>query len=104
MTKGIVLISLGQPYYIRMAYQLAYSIKCNEDISIHLISNNHEHLSEDQKKVFDKIIIPGEHVFNTDGQTDYLKSKTYLYELSEFDETIFLDADMIALKDFNKIF
>lgn len=97
--RGIVLISLGQPYYIRMAYQLAYSIKCNEDIPIHLLSNNSEYLTEEQRKVFDKITEPPKEAYTKNGEADYLKAKTYLYDLSEFEETIFLDADMVALEN-----
>ncbi len=79
-----------------MAYQLAYSIKANEDIQITLISNNHNFLTEDQKKTFDSIVS-----YEANPQ-EYLRTKTKLYELSPYDETIYLDVDMLALN--NKLF
>lgn len=96
--RGIVLISVGNPYYIRMAYQLAYSIKSNENINITLVSNNHNFLTEEQKTVFDNIV-------HNDARNGF-RLKTKLYELSPYDETIYLDVDMIALNinTFGKLF
>lgn len=98
MNRGIVLVSIGHAYYIRMAYQLAFSIKANESVSITLISNNYNVLNEDQRNVFDNII----HHDSKNG----LRVKTNIYNLSPYDETIYLDVDMLALNinSFTKLF
>lgn len=98
MKRGIVIISLGNSYYARMAYQLAFSIKANNNIAITLVSNNHSTLSDDEKKHFNSIVD-----FSCNSN-EYLKTKTKLYDLSPYDETLYLDADMIILKDLSPLF
>jgi len=95
--KGIVLISLGNPYYIRMAHQLALSLKANENIPIHLVTNNVHYLEGYQKRYFDSIEEPSLDKYSKNNTIQPIKAKTYIYDFSPFDETIFLDADMIVL-------
>lgn len=101
--KGILLLSIGNPYYIRMAYQLAYSIKSTQDIPIAIIHNNIQFLKKEQQLVFDNIISISEDVISN---RRFIRAKTFIYDLSPFEETIFLDADMIALnnKKFSELF
>lgn len=92
--RGILLLSVGNPYYVRMAYQLAFSIKCNEPTPICLVTNNINFLDSDQRSIFDKVIQCPEEIIK---DRKFIRAKTHLYDFSPFDETIFLDADMIAL-------
>lgn len=89
MNRGILLIATGHPYYGRMAFNLAMTIKAIEpDCNIALIHNDSSiaHLSETQKEVFDQFIY-----FNKKG----VGVKLYIDLLSPYlEETLFLDVDM----------
>ena len=50
---------------------------------------------EGEKKLFDQMHTMPEEYYITNGIEKYLKAKTHIYDLSPFDETIFLDVDMI---------
>ncbi len=92
LEKGIILIATHHPFYGRMAYNLACTIKASEeDTHITVITDDRglSHLGEHQKDIFDGIIkLPG-----------HIKSgfapKVYLNELSPYEKTLFLDADML---------
>jgi hypothetical protein len=92
--KGIVLIATGHPYYGRMAYNLSMSIKAiDPDFPICIIHSERSlnHLSESQRRFFDQmILLPEEKVKG-------FACKLHLDELSPFEETLFLDADMAWL-------
>lgn len=94
MKKGILILAIGNNYYAKMAYNLALSLKYSHpDVKIALVKEGGSiaHLSEDQKRVFDNIIeCPSEYF-----STSYIRAKTFLYDLSPFDQTLFLDADML---------
>lgn len=80
-----------------MAYNLALSIRHHSDIPIVLFYQGAgiTYLFEDQKEVFSDIQeLPIEFYMN-EGKPHYVKPKLHLYDLTPFDETIFLDADMI---------
>ena len=97
MNRGIVLIAAHHPYYSHMAYNLALSIRHHSDIPIILFSHGEgvNYLFEDQKEVFTEIReLPIEFYMN-EGKPHFVKPKLHLYDLTPFDETIFLDADMI---------
>ena len=101
--RGILLISVGNPYYARMAYQLAFSIKANENIPIAIATNNIQFLTKEQQSVFDTVIEMPEEII---AGRKFIRAKTFMYDLSPFDETIFLDADMLGLnvKKFSELF
>jgi len=91
MLKGIILIATGHPNYAKMAYNLALTIKASEMIPIAVIHDGLPHLSEIQKGIFDyQIELPES--FRTGFGT-----KLHLDELTPFDKTLFLDADMLWL-------
>jgi hypothetical protein len=46
---------------------------------------------------FDKLIEVPEKCYKRKGNTEYIKAKTYIYSLTPFDETIYLDADTLWL-------
>jgi hypothetical protein len=92
--RGILLLATGHPYYGRMAYNLAMSIKSIEpDFPICLIhsENSLNHLSYPQRRFFDEMILLPE------AQAKGFACKLHLDQLSPFDETLFLDADMAWL-------
>ena len=99
--RGILIIAAGHPYYGKMAAALAATIKCKSTVSIHLAyaGSALKYLSGAELALFGSMApIPGQfYTFN--GQQRFIKAKMYLYELSPFLETIFLDADMAMVKD-----
>lgn len=101
--RGILLLATGYPYYGRMAYNLAMSIKAvDPDFPICIIHSERSlnHLSENQKRFFDEMILLPEE------QATGFAGKHHLDLLSPFEDTLFLDADMAWLpkKSPNDIF
>lgn len=93
MLKGIIIAAVGHPFYGKMAYNLATSIKAVEDFPVSVIysSQSLSHLSESQLKVFDtKIELP-------EGLPIGCGTKLWGYDLSPYKETLLLDADMLWL-------
>lgn len=91
--RGIVIFALGHPYYGRYAYNLALTIKAVEDITIALISDESgiSHLNTKQRSLFDQ------HIEHKVDMTADCSAKLWAYDLSPFDQTIVLDADMLWL-------
>lgn len=86
--KGILLIALQHHYYGKMAAALAATIRACSDIPIALICDriSLSDISESEKNLFQ--IIP----INNEGHA--LRNKLCLFDLSPFDETLYLDVDM----------
>lgn len=100
MKKGVLLIAIGHSDYVRMAVNLAASIKATDlDCPIALVHNETSisGLRSWQTKLFDKLIDCPKEAYTTNGKTEYIKVKTWMYKLSPFKETLFLDVDMIWL-------
>lgn len=98
--RGVLLIALGHPQYGKMAYTLANSLRYScGDIKIHLVytSSAIAHLNESQLDVFTSIEPAPLDSYTRNGNIEYIKCKTWMYQLSPFDTTIFLDSDMIWL-------
>lgn len=91
LEQGILIFALGHPYYGRYAFNLAISIKAVEDIPIAIVHDKSSlsHLDDYQKAIFDHQILselkPG------------CAAKLHAYDLSPFERTILLDADMLWL-------
>lgn len=91
LEKGVLIFALGHPYYGRYSFNLAITIKAVENIPIAVVhdSTSLSHLDEYQKVVFDHLIPcdlkPG------------CGAKLHAYELSPFEKTLLLDADMLWL-------
>lgn len=90
MLKGIILVATGAPFYGRMAYNLAVTIKSTEDIPVTVLFNGDglNHLSEKQKMIFDNIV---------EIETSSFAAKLSLYDYSPYDQTLYFDADMAWL-------
>lgn len=98
MSTGILMIAMGHENYIKMAVNLAMSIKANSKVDIHLIHNGgYYDLSTEEQALFASNAIPASELWNTNDKQDLIKPKTRLYELSPYDRTLFLDVDMIWL-------
>lgn len=107
MSSGIILIALGHPYYSHMAYNLAVSIKYHGDIPITMICSKGSlnQLHDWQRHIWDEVEIDLNQL-QRNGNIEYLKAKTLIYDLSPYDKTIFLDVDTLLLpfKNFNDLF
>ncbi len=93
MLNGIILIATGHPNYGKMAYNLALSIKAIESFPVAVIHDEYslKHLTEEQKKTFDFVIeLP------KDFRTGF-GVKLHLDQLTPFENTLYLDADMLWL-------
>lgn len=100
LKRGIILACLDNPYYGNYAFQLALSIRhTSPTMPISLLCNDagKGHLTEDKLAFFDKIIKVNHVAVTSKGQSATLKFKMYLYDVSPYDETIYLDADTLFL-------
>lgn len=98
LKRGVIIAALDNPYYGNYAFQLALSIKHTApDVSISLLCNDSgkSHLSSDKLSIFDKILKVNKVAVTSNGRAATLKFKTYLYDVSPYDETIYLDADTL---------
>lgn len=91
MLKGITIFALGHPYFGRYAYNLALTIKAVEQFPVALIFDYSavSHLTEEQLEIFD-IRIPSD-------LNPSCGAKLHAYDLSPFEKTLSLDADMLWL-------
>ena len=95
-TRGVLLIGIGHSNYYRMAVVLAASIKVNEpDLPICFVTDNS--IQIEHAHLFDCIVVPTEKSITQKGNTEYIKSKLFMYQFSPFDETIFLDVDQVMI-------
>ena len=91
LEKGIIIFALGHPAYGHYAFNLAITLKAVEDIPIAVVYDDTSlsHLDDYQRKVFDQQIYsnlkPG------------CGAKLNAYDLSPFEKTLLLDADMVWL-------
>lgn len=90
LDKGIILLATGAPFYGRMAYNLAVTIKAVEGISVTVLHNGAgiSHLSEKQLSIFDNIIEITDESF---------AAKLCLLDYSPYIRTLYLDSDMVWL-------
>jgi len=99
MSKGILVIACGHPFFGRMAHNLAVSIKSVEPgmaIALRWAGDALNHLSNfDLAKAFDSIEQIPEHCYLSEGKKKWIRTKVFMYDLSPFDRTIVLDADTI---------
>lgn len=99
-TRGILILALGHPYYGRMAQNLAMSIKYNSpDVKIALAYaySGISHLQKYELDLFDQVIQVPDQYITVGGLRQYIKAKSYLNEITPWDETLYLDADMVWL-------
>lgn len=100
-TKGILLIGLGLEY-ARLAFNLSKSIKQhNPDLKVCCLTDQTDsHLLE----AFDHVIEPKINHYLEEFSFNPFKLKTFIYDYSPFDRTIYLDVDAICVKDISELF
>lgn len=98
MSTGILMIAIGHENYIKMAVNLAASIKASSDVHIHLVHDGKLwDCSQQGQQLFYSNGLPLPKLWHTGEREDPVKAKTRLYEVSPFDKTLYLDVDMIWL-------
>jgi hypothetical protein len=96
MTRGILIQALGHNNYYQMAVVLAASIKANEpDMNICLVTDND--VKDSHVGLFRMVKKPTKKSIYNGNKIEYIKAKLFMYDLSPFDETIFLDVDQIVI-------
>ena len=88
--RGIVTMAMKHPLYGKYAYNLALSIKSadmNQQVAVIADEEGLRHLHPGQRMIFDYIIPPA--------VEKPLVNKFHICKLSPFQETLFVDADMI---------
>jgi hypothetical protein len=94
MKTGILLIAIGNPIYIRMAANLAISIRANDPtIAIALVHDDSIGYINELHKTLFNYLIPTQ-------ETNAFKLKLDINKLTVFDKTLYLDADMVNCKGF----
>jgi len=106
-TKGVVLIALGNPLYVKYALNLAASIKAKTpNIPICLVHDDSisaiDSKIQDRSKFFDTLIEAPKEMYTQNDKPCYFKAKLFMYDLSPYDKTIFIDVDTIW-SDYNTI-
>jgi hypothetical protein len=102
MNRGILILALGHPNYGKMAAALASTIKANNiDLKIHLAFADDalKFLSANEMKLFDSKKAISKKYYTISGEKKYIRAKTFLYEISPFEETVFIDADILLLNN-----
>lgn len=96
-TRGILLLAMGHPNYGEMAANLGMSIKAGPpNMPIVLVTHGRAlaHIPMYLSMFTDIITVPDKMIMKN-GKVTYFKAKTHIYDLSPFDETIFLDVDTL---------
>jgi hypothetical protein len=119
-SSGILLIALGASEYGNMAANLAASIRYGDPhVPIHLVYSDKalNQLTPAHRALFTSFAeCPAEYYTKDGGRrpkdeigsqttgsphqppvTEYIKAKTHIYDLTPYDETLFLDVDMYIL-------
>ncbi len=103
MTKGIVIYALGHENYYRMAENLAASLIANKSaidaIKICIICDDESKLI--YQNLFDDLVILETKKFTENGKVVFNNATVLIYDLSPYDITIKLDADMIWIEGRN---
>lgn len=102
--KGILTIAIGSHFYGHLAEALAKSVRKHSTIPISVIADEDGLTGIANPKLFDQIIEPkfvhylDNYVFNP------FKLKTYIYDYSPYEETLYIDADNIFIKPLDTLF
>lgn len=103
MDKGILLIAFGKAGYLRLAYNLAYSLKhFAPDLHITLItSDGIKGIQPHEFGIFDRVKSITTEDYTTDGRIDPAKVKARMYHLGAefYDHFLYLDVDAVAVQD-----
>jgi len=104
MTKGIIMLAMGNPLYGNLAFNLVLTIKAtNRTIPIILYTDHTAlaHLTDSHKALFTEIRTVPTDYYIYNNKVMYFRAKSRLYDLSPFDHTIWLDADIAMIQGKN---
>lgn len=97
--RGILLIAIGSDFYGELAYSLANSLRKNScDLPIALICDKPSIVTLPSTNVFSQIIDVNLGLCLENGIINPFKLKTYIYDITPFEETLYLDVDALCLK------
>ena len=103
MTTGILLIGIGHKNYGCMAANLAMSLRANGcDLPITLVTQPETitRLDDAYKALFTDIKYIEPHCYTLKDNTEcYIKAKAHMDELTPYDYTLFIDADVIMINN-----
>jgi hypothetical protein len=102
MSKGFLIFADNNPSndYHKMAYALALSIKnTQKKINSVTLVTTQQNVDHRYSQIFDKIIVTSSLVEDERFKTS---SRSSLYELSPYDQTVVLDSDMIFTDDISR--
>jgi len=103
MEKGVIILALGHANYGRMALNLAISLKSKNEVDVCLLHSEGMDTiyNHNERQFFDRFVKVPEDYYTYKGKKEYQMAKTYMYDLSPYQRTIYLDADSIWLPDKN---
>lgn len=99
-----MILALGHANYGRMALNLAISIKGKGwETNICLLHSHKmlDNFSPNERSFFDQYVMVDESMYTHNGAIEYQMAKTSIYDLSPYDNTVYLDADSIWLAENN---
>lgn len=101
MSKGVLLLALGSPLYGQMAFNAAMSLKADDPnikIALFYTKGAISTLKKWHLPMFDMFFEVPEMDYTLNGKTQYQICKLRVYDYSPFDETLYLDVDMLWCK------
>lgn len=101
-TRGVVLLAMGSPLYGRMAFNCALTLKAQRPqtpVRLWWQGRALQELQQQHLDFFDELIELPQDYYIYDGKAQYFKVKTRLNELTPFDETLYLDADVAFFRN-----
>jgi len=102
MTTGILLIAAGHKNYGQLAGTLAMSLRangCELPICIAHTPETLSRLDENYLSFFTQFVELKPHQYTLNGETCYIKTKAHINEITPFDNTLFLDVDIIMINN-----
>lgn len=103
MTTGILIIAVGAKGYGCLAGSLAASLRANNCTLPICLAHQKEtitRLDEQYLSLFtDFVEVKDEHITLNDNKECFIKAKAHMDELTPYDYTLFIDADVLALNN-----
>lgn len=102
-SRGVLLLAIGHPFYGRMAFNLAVSMKAVDPEVKIAVAFTGDALKElfryDIYKYFDRIVTIPDEMIKRRGHVEHLRAKLCIPDLTPWDDTLYMDADTIWLQE-----
>lgn len=103
-TKGILLLCFGNPSYAYATWNIIASIRYfNKDINITVCFDELTLKYIPPIENINTIVLSNEQLYNIRGKLEPGMAKTLIYDLSPYDETLYIDVDSVLLKDISPL-